>query len=40
VNLIDMDYPYWHTVEDTPEKCSPTSLKEVGEVILELIYGP
>ncbi len=39
VDLIDMDYPFWHTVEDTPDKCSATSLKEVGEVILELIYG-
>ena len=40
VNLIDMDYPYWHTVEDTPDKCSPKSLREVAEVILEVIYGP
>jgi hypothetical protein len=24
---------YWHTVEDTPDKCSSTSLQAVGEVV-------
>jgi glutaminyl-peptide cyclotransferase len=38
VDLIDLDYPYWHTLEDTPDKCSPRSLKEVGEVILKILY--
>ncbi len=38
-NLIDFDYPYWHTLEDTPDKCSPASLKQVGDVLVELIYG-
>lgn len=39
INLIDMDYPAWHTLQDTPERCSPNSLKQVGEVILGVIYG-
>jgi len=38
VDIIDLDYPYWHTVEDTPDKCSPQSLKNVGEVILKILY--
>jgi Zn-dependent M28 family amino/carboxypeptidase len=36
--IIDFDYPYWHTLEDTPDKCSPESLREVGEVLVELVY--
>ena len=38
VDLIDFDYKYWHTVLDTPDKCSPTSLKQVGQTMLELLY--
>lgn len=34
-DMIDFDYPYWHTVEDTPDKCSPESLAKVGWVVLE-----
>lgn len=33
--LIDFDYPYWHTQQDTPDKCSPLSLAKVGWVVLE-----
>ena len=36
--IIDFQYPYWHTLADTPDKCSPESLREVGEVLIELIY--
>lgn len=39
IDLIDFEYPYWHTLEDTPDKCSPQSLKIVGEVLLEYIRG-
>lgn len=39
VDLIDLDYPYWHTLDDTPDKCSPRSLKVVGDVLIHLIYG-
>jgi len=38
VDIIDMDYPYWHTLEDTPDKCSPQSLKVVGELLLAVLY--
>ena len=37
IDLIDFDYPYWHTLEDTPDKCSPASLKVIGDVLLRLI---
>lgn len=38
-DLIDFDYPYWHTVEDTPDKCSAESLGIVGNVMASLIWG-
>ncbi len=34
-NIIDFDYPAWHTEADTPEKCSALSLAKVGWVIRE-----
>lgn len=33
VDIIDFDYSYWHTVEDTADKASPTSLWRVGQTI-------
>lgn len=33
VDIIDFDYPYWHTVEDTPDKVSPDSLMAVGDTL-------
>jgi glutaminyl-peptide cyclotransferase len=33
VNIIDFDYPYWHTVEDTTDKASPDSLARVGHTL-------
>lgn len=38
VDIIDLDYPYWHTVEDTPDKCSAESLGVVGTLLVHLIY--
>jgi Zn-dependent M28 family amino/carboxypeptidase len=38
IDIIDFDYPYWHTTEDTPDKCSAESLGTVGKLILALIY--
>jgi glutaminyl-peptide cyclotransferase len=35
IDLIDFDYPPWHTEGDTPDKCSPLSLAKVGWVIEE-----
>ena len=39
VDVIDIDYPYWHTLADTPDKCDPASLTAVGRVVLEIIYA-
>ena len=39
IDIIDFNYPYWHSLEDTPDKCSPESLKTVGRLLLELIYS-
>jgi len=33
VDIIDFDYPYWHTAADTPDKVSPKSLEIVGETV-------
>lgn len=33
VDLIDLDYPYWHTTQDTPDKVSAESLQAVGETL-------
>jgi hypothetical protein len=37
VDIIDFDYPYWHTLEDTPDKISAASLEAVGSTLLEWI---
>ena len=34
-DVIDFDYPFWHTQDDTPEHCSALSLAKVGWVIRE-----
>jgi len=34
VDIIDFDYPHWHTLQDTPDKVSPASLEIVGNVLL------
>ena len=33
-DIIDFDYPAWHTTQDTPEQCSAESLGAVGDVLL------
>ena len=37
IDVIDFDYPYWHTVQDTVDKCSPASLGTVGRVLLSCL---
>ena len=32
-DIIDFDYPFWHTAGDTPDKVSPRSLQIVGETL-------
>jgi glutaminyl-peptide cyclotransferase len=38
IDLIDFDYGPWHTLEDTPDKCSAASLTAVGETLAEVVY--
>jgi hypothetical protein len=37
IDVIDFEYPYWHTTADTPDKCSPESLAQVGRTILSAL---
>ncbi|MBU0490520.1 MAG: M28 family peptidase [Chloroflexi bacterium] len=39
IDIIDFDYPYWHTVQDTADKVSPASLERVGRVLQAYILG-
>jgi len=34
IDIIDFDYPWWHTADDTMDKISPESLQIVGSVAL------
>ncbi len=43
IDIIDFNYPnrdqnYWHTLADTPDKCSSESLEIVGDTILTWVY--
>ena len=38
IDVIDFDYGPWHTLDDTPDKCSAESLQVVGEVIARVVY--
>jgi glutaminyl-peptide cyclotransferase len=33
VDIIDFDYEYWHTTQDTIDKISPQSLEQVGRTV-------
>lgn len=35
IDIIDFDYPAWHTTADTPDRCSSDSLAKVGWVLWE-----
>jgi glutaminyl-peptide cyclotransferase len=39
VDMIDFDYPYWHTLADTADKVSPTSLERVGRTLEAWLEG-
>jgi hypothetical protein len=43
IDLIDFSYgpnhSWWHTLEDTPDKCSAESLAAVGQVVLQTLYN-
>jgi len=34
VDMIDFNYPYWHTTSDTLDKVSPESLKAIGDTLI------
>lgn len=40
VDLIDIDFPEWHTTADTPAVCSAASLAQVGRLVADLVYRP
>lgn len=40
VDIIDFDYPYWHTTADTLDKLSPESLEHVGRTLQALLEQP
>lgn len=37
IDVVDFDYPYWHTTEDTLDKVSAASLQIVGDVAVALV---
>src|SRR5436309_4822273 len=37
IDVVDFDYPYWHTPEDTIDKVSAASLQVVGDVAVALV---
>ncbi len=39
VDVIDFDYPYWHTIQDTADKVSAASLGRVGRVLQVWLEG-
>jgi glutaminyl-peptide cyclotransferase len=38
MDLIDFEYPAWHTQSDTPDHCSARSLGQVGALVTSLAY--
>jgi Zn-dependent M28 family amino/carboxypeptidase len=40
VDLIDFDYPYWHTSQDTADKVAASSLEAVGRTLVQWLTTP
>jgi hypothetical protein len=40
IDLIDFTYPHWHTLRDTPDKCSAESLGKVGKLLESFLLRP
>jgi Zn-dependent M28 family amino/carboxypeptidase len=38
VDLFGYDYPHWHRLSDTPDKCSPNLIGQVGELLVDFLY--
>lgn len=39
IDIIDLDYRYWHTEQDLADKCSAETLKNVGRVMAYILYN-
>jgi hypothetical protein len=39
IDIIDFDYPYWHTLSDTQENISSESLAIVGNTLITWLEG-
>ncbi len=37
VDIIDIQYPEWHTTRDLPDRCDPETLAEVARVVLHVL---
>ena len=40
IDIIDFDYPYWHTQNDTVDKVSANSLNAIGKTLFEWLLIP
>jgi glutaminyl-peptide cyclotransferase len=41
IDIIDFDYqPYWHTKDDTVDKCSAENLEKMYQFLLRMVYPP
>lgn len=40
IDIIDFEYPQWHTADDLPEHCSGKTLAEVGRVVTAWLAQP
>lgn len=40
VDIIQFPPPEWHTIDDTPEHCSPAALEQTGDTLAHYIYRP
>jgi hypothetical protein len=38
VDLFGYDYPHWHTLADTPDKCVPDLIAQVGTLLVDYLY--
>jgi hypothetical protein len=38
VDLIGLPYAHWHTLQDTPDKCSQETLRQVGTLVVDFLY--
>jgi len=38
VDLFGYDYPHWHRLSDTPDKCDPDRIGQVGKLLVDFVY--